>query len=282
MQNKLENIKKLYQQESQEYNGFQSFDTAYLFTNENIADYIKDVKNKKILSIASSGDHYLCCLLNGATNIDLFDINYFSKIIIKLKRAIIENLDYKVFLDFFGIESKKKIFDYEIFTKIIPYLDEETYMYWKYIYETACFEGQHIYDSKLIIPYNYDSESLINAIPYLKEEEYIKLQQILYTIPKINFIHTDINEIDNRLTESYDIMFLSNISMYQKPTYFIKKIKKLSKHMNSLGKIYFAYIYNYQDSDYSAFYNQLLKSSKYESQIVKDSKRIDKIYIYKK
>ena len=77
-------------------------------------------------------------------------------------------------------------------------------------------------------------------------------------------------------------MFLSNISMYQKPTYFIKKIKKLSKHMNSLGKIYFAYIYNYQDSDYSAFYNQLLKSSKYESQIVKDSKRIDKIYIYKK
>ena len=86
MQNKLENIKKLYQQESQEYNGFQSFDTAYLFTNENIADYIKDVKNKKILSIASSGDHYLCCLLNGATNIDLFDINYFSKIIIKVKR----------------------------------------------------------------------------------------------------------------------------------------------------------------------------------------------------
>lgn len=38
----------------------------------------ENLKDKKILTITSSGDHALNCVLNGARNIASFDVNIFS------------------------------------------------------------------------------------------------------------------------------------------------------------------------------------------------------------
>ena len=41
---------------------FQKFDTTYLFTTENIAGYMPPLKDKTVLTVASSGDHFLNAL----------------------------------------------------------------------------------------------------------------------------------------------------------------------------------------------------------------------------
>lgn len=55
-------------------------ESSYLWTNENMYLYDnEDLKDKKVLTVTSSGDHALNAILNGAKNIDSFDINLYSK-----------------------------------------------------------------------------------------------------------------------------------------------------------------------------------------------------------
>lgn len=280
--NHIEEIKALYNNFQKEYTNFEKIDTAYLFTNENIKDYIQDLSSKRVLSIASSGDHYITCLLNGATDVDLFDINYLSKLIIVLKKTAIEYLDYEEFLRFLGITDKEQIFSYDIFKKFYKYLDEESYSYWKKIYEIANNNGHQIYDSNLIVRHNINLST--DTIPYLNEKSYLKLKNILSKTPNTNFICIDINNLEKNLNNKYDVIFLSNINMYQKNTNYIKTVKHLANCLNQNGQIYFAYIYNYGNSNYSLFYDNLLKSQKYESKILISGERKakDKVYILNK
>ena len=73
---------------------------VFLFTNENIADYLKklgNVSGKDVLTVAASGDHAFESFLCGAKNVDTFDINYLQKHVMELKTKMIQKLEYPEF-----------------------------------------------------------------------------------------------------------------------------------------------------------------------------------------
>lgn len=276
--------KNIYTKQRRQSNDFQEIDTIYLFTNEAITEYMPNLEKQNILSVASSGDHYFNALLNGASKVDLFDINYISKLVIYLKKAGFENLDYDEFCIFFGLYNIHHIFDYDLYKTFCKSLNEETYIYWNYLYELAKRRGYSIYESDMISEYHHHTDEVIESNQYFKEEEFLKLKKILTDISDITFIHTDIKELPFLLPESYDSMFLSNIGSYQNNTVFMKTLKKLSKHLNANGKIYFAYLYE-DMTEKDSFYKKLLSSSHYQMESVSsklESCQNHKVYIYSK
>ena len=97
--NKYESLLLNIDSNESEITSFGNFDPSYLWTNEDMKLYPKEnLKGKNILTITSSGDHALNAILNGATNIDSFDVNLFSKYVSALKIAMIKKYGY---YDFF-------------------------------------------------------------------------------------------------------------------------------------------------------------------------------------
>lgn len=282
--NILEQSKNIYYGQASQSNRFESIDTAYLFTNEIITGYMPALEGQNVLAVGSCGDHYFNAKLNGATNVDLFDINYLSKFIIYLKKAGFEYLDYDTFCIFFGLYNIHNIFDYDIFNKFSKYLDDESFIYWKHIYELAKNKGYSIYESELISKFHHQPEEIMTSNRYFNESEFLRLKKLLSDTKEISFIHTDINDLPNLLKDKYDSMFLSNISTYQNNTRFVKLLKRLAKYLHDNGEIYFAYIYS-GVSDKASFYDKLLRSSHYRKEIVHsdlDTCQNHKVYIYKK
>jgi len=63
------------------------YNKVYNFTNENVT-CLKDIysfENSKVLSVVGSGDQYFASILNGAKQVDLFDINPTSYLYFLLK-----------------------------------------------------------------------------------------------------------------------------------------------------------------------------------------------------
>lgn len=276
--------KNIYDGYASKSNSFQSIENAYLFTNEMINGYMPDLSGQDILSVAGSGDQYFNALLNNGNHVDLFDINYISKFIIYLKKAGFENLDYDVFCIFFGLYNIHHIFDYDIYKSFSNAINEEAQIYWNYLYALTRYRGYSIYESDIVSNYHDHTERIIKSNNYFKEEDFLRLKKILSGIPDISFTHTDINDLPSLLRKKYDSIFLSNIGTYQNNTNFIKIIKKLAKHLNENGQIYFAYIYG-NISEKASFYNQLSHSSHYRVETVNsDFKNFqnERVYIYKK
>ncbi len=280
----LEESKKIYTKQRMQNNCFGEVDTAFLFTNEMISGYMKDLEGKSILTVASSGDHYFNALLKGATKVDMFDINYCNKLVIYLKKAGFENLNYDEFCMFFGLYDIHHIFDYDIYKMFHHSLNDEATIYWNYLYELAKHQGYSIYESDIIADYHDHYEEVIEANAYFKEEEFLILKKKLKEIPDISFTHADVNELPFLLHENYNSMFLSNIGTYQKNTTFMKTVRKLSKHLKENGEIYFAYIYE-NPGKKDLFYSKLLNSSHYRVENISsklNGGQAHKVYIYKK
>ena len=148
----------------------------------------------------------------------------------------------------------------------------------------AYHDGYAIYTSNLITNFGCSKREIIEANPYLIKENYNRLKQILLETEPISFLHTDINELHEKITKKYDVMYFSNINIYQRNTTYLKQIKRLSQFVKEGGLLYFAYLHNYPYPLQSQFYDALLKSKKYTAKCLlgKSTSRKDKIYIYKK
>ena len=90
-------------------NYFRNFSKMYIMTTENINGFLNkyDLKDKSVLTVAGSGDQRLNSYLLGAKDVTCFDINPLTELHLKLKDAVIKNLDYDKFLYFFDIYSNK-------------------------------------------------------------------------------------------------------------------------------------------------------------------------------
>lgn len=276
-------VESLYFNNHCRQNKFDAMDTCYLFTNENMNGYIENLEKKEILAVAGSGDFYFNALLYGAAFVDLFDVNYLSKFPISLKKCCIEQLEYEDFLDFLGLHDKKDVLSYSIFKNLCNF-DDESYTFYKNLYDLVSHDGRAIYESKLIAHFDGSEKEIMEANPYLIKENYDKLRKILLEKDAVSFLHTDINTLRDQLNKKYDIMYFSNINIYQRNTIYLKQIKRLSKFLKEDGVIYFAYLHNYSHQPQSLFYDNLLKSHKYMGKVLswETTDRKDKVYIYKK
>lgn len=190
-------------------NNHNAFGHVYLFTNENVADYINrfDMRGKRILSVAAGGDHAFECLLSGASFVDMFDVNYAQKVIVELKSHMIKSLPYEDFMDFFF--DKKHFFDKKIIAPLWKNFSRELslYMDWYYCMGECAPRRMFVYGKSMNPGYDKDKISYLSC-----SEKYAELSN---RIPRVfNFAHRNISDLAGYYNQKYDFILLSNIFDY--------------------------------------------------------------------
>ena len=149
------------------FTDFGEYSRLYLFTTENIKGYLKyfDLNGKNILTPTSSGDHAFESILKGARSVDMFDINKYSKYMVKLKIAAIKALERGEFLEYFLVKynnhNNDYVFNKKTYKKIRKYLDNETKNFFDEAYEIAK-TGFNLRNSSLFYNNRNDERCLRN------------------------------------------------------------------------------------------------------------------------
>ena len=186
---------------------------VFLFANENIQSYLGQMTNmtdKKVLTVAASGDHAFEALLAGAKHVDTFDINFLQKHVMELKSKMIKHLPYSDFMKFFF--DKKHFFDVNIVKPIWETLSSGLRVF-LLMHHRHKYSHLFRYDGAQHPDYRTDMISYVND-----ELAYNELKKIMPD--KINFTRTNIVEITKEFHEEYDIVMLSNIFEYMYPDIF--------------------------------------------------------------
>lgn len=180
----------------------------YGFTNENISEYqnMYDFCNKSVLSVIGSGDQYFNAILNGAKDTHLYDINIIAWYHFVLKYMAIKYLSYEEFCSFFFTNN---LHDVDVYLKLRDCLPKEVKDFFdNLVKQRIKFSSIKINQTVFNL---FSIKDFEKYIPYLKEENYYKLQGMLLNkkLPKC-FIG-DIFKILSKLEDSYDLVLLSNI-----------------------------------------------------------------------
>ena len=218
-------------------NDFGSFSKIYSMTTENIYGFLSnyDLKDKKVLTVAGSGDQRLNAYLMGAKEVTCFDVNPLTLLHLDLKDAAICNINFEKFIKFFGIYSKRygdyyKTLDIRIFEELKNMIREDTYEFFNYIITDSKLNSTNIY---------YEFENEINKLQrmnnYLTPNNYELLRNIIKNKP-IKFINSNITLLPDMLdNEKYDLILLSNISDYTHNLYSSNDLQRYRELINKLS-----------------------------------------------
>lgn len=213
---------------------FNDSSSIYRFTNENISSYFHHLEDKKsILSVVGGGCQIANSLLAGSRNIDVFDISVFPVYFMHLKLASILALNKKEFLEFYFSDDKNVVFSDDYYEKISLYLNGNIKEFWDYLFMFD--DGYDIYNSLLFRSDLVLEKMAILYNPYLQDENYIKLRNILkYDSFNINSSVCDITK--SRIDKKYDLINLSNILSYYYRSDNIEEYVRFLKKNFSLNK----------------------------------------------
>ena len=247
-------------------NNKKRYSKIYMFTNENINAMLKkidihnlNIYNKSILTVASSGDQAFNFILDGASKISLFDINYLTKFYFYFKKALIEKLTYKEFLDFYipKFFNNDAYFSKNTYYKIRDNIeDKESKFFWDYIFNN--YDKESIIS--LFVEESYDKKGLKKSIIYRNkylrnEESYNALKNKITNITNIDFYCFNILEEELETNEKFDFIYLSNIPerIHEDDMLkYLKRVKTLTLNFaNNLkkdGLLAVSYLYYYLDS----------------------------------
>ena len=208
---------------------FEKYSRIYKLTTENICGYLNQInmKDKSILVPAASGDHLLNCILKGANNVDLFDINYYALFMAELKIAAVKSLSKEEFIRYFT--NGRNALSNDIYAKIRPYLNGDALLFWDKVY-TLFPNNNDLKKTNLFMKDNYYEDSLISVNDYLKENNYNYLKEKINIADNKKFINTNVIDLPNKLDKIYDIILLSNIQDYMKFTYHLDYLRSLEKY----------------------------------------------------
>ncbi len=187
---------------------------VYNFTNENVA-CLKDLynfENAKVLTVIGSGDQYFSSVLNGAKEVDIFDINPSAYLYFCLKFFSIRELNYEEFYDFL---IRKNVKNVNVYNKLEQVLPKDVLAYYKYLITNGrqidtCFRQDGVtLLSRINKKYYFDSQNPI--IPYIIKENYYKLQELLKKIKFPRFYPNNIVYLTDKINSNYDVLLLSNV-----------------------------------------------------------------------
>ena len=237
---------------------FYRFRQIYPFTTQNLKEQYKffDLKDKEVLTVEGSGDQILELLLNGATNIDAFDINplteYYTDLKLAAFRSKISKNDYLNFFRYndyprFGIDNHNS-FNYVTFYKISTYLTPESYNFWVELF--ARYEPEQIRRKDYLFSMDESRDRIFeNILNYYDESKFKKLYNLVNKL-EYRHINSDVRNLPKVLTKQYDIIDLSNIIQYIEKMWSIKPLENYRKLMDQLipflkpnGSLIIGYIY---------------------------------------
>lgn len=201
------------------FTDFGEYSRLYLFTTENIKGYLKyfDLNGKNVLAPTSSGDHAFESILKGVRSVDMFDINKYSKYMVKLKIAAIKALERGEFLEYFLVKynnhNNDYVFNKKTYKKIRKYLDNETKNFFDEAYEITK-TGVNLRNSSLFYNNRNDEYRQSKICLYLQPENYNYLKKNIYKLDKSKYYECNLFNLPSKLNKYYDLMMLSNISNY--------------------------------------------------------------------
>ncbi|MEE3342869.1 MAG: DUF3419 family protein [Bacilli bacterium] len=235
-----------------------------MFTSENPNNMTKklNLKDKDVLTITNSGDQALNFILAGAKSIKLFDNNPNSKYIFYLKKALIENLSYQEFLNFFvpGLFNKNEYFSKEKYDLIKDDISiKEVREYWDDIFNNHTSR----YINNIFVNRIYNRKELTKRNNYLaSEKNYNKLKERLKEIKEIEFEEIDILHQIIYVKDKVDFIYLSDILNYipsKSKDEYLKKLKtitlNISNNLKENGIISVSYMHCYLDEYLNALNN---------------------------
>ena len=180
---------------------------VYGFTNENVRVFSNyfDFNDANVLTVLGSGDQYFQAILDGAKNVDVFDINYIAWLHFLLKFTAIRTLSYEEFIQMFIVDNLNNLAIYGKLKNFLP--DEVKYFFDKLISLKRDFSSIKL---RNVI---FDNAK-INNIPYFDSKTYYVLQSLLRNQPIPSFYNCDLLNIKSFTKESYDVALISNIYHY--------------------------------------------------------------------
>lgn len=247
----LEIIKAIFEERFELYDTFKKYGKIYLNTTENIKGILEgmNLKDRKVLSVAGSGDQALNAYFLGAEVVTLFDINPLAFAQAELKFTAAQKLDYEEFYKFF-LPLNGCTLRHEVYKKLSNYLSDETNLFYDYLYNN--YTNIDIF-YKIAHGFYPTISTLERVNAYMGEDNFKELKNKLDG-KEINFIEASLIDLPNNLNNLYDIMLLSNISDSINNIWNINTLKNykryihiLSKHLNKEGIIQCGYIYNSYD-----------------------------------
>jgi len=204
--------------------GFSNYSPAYVLSNENLRWITGRTQQsaKRVLTATGSGDHPIFYRLNGATDVDTFDISYCAKAIMDIKTAALPILSRDEYIALLAaLHVTKNAQSVPAIQQILPRLPRPSA---DFIRNMA---GCQIFSSGLR-PSSYPEH-----IP--TEAEYAKMQA---EIPQpFKFIWTDLESLHARLIGEYDVINLSNIFEYMSEAQIHSVLASLRNHVRPGGKI---------------------------------------------
>ena len=232
---------------------YHSTSFIYKTTNEDMQYYQKYLKNcDRALTVISSSEQVFNQVVEGTSNIDIFDISVFPYYYFTLKRAgILSFSRVDQYCDFFYGDSDVERDDYydDMYDKMRKFLDSDSKQFWDSLF--SFYDWSDIYHSMLFSSEPYTLKRVVNRNKHLQPAEYLKLHD---TISKVNFTPYigDINQLASDLPSSYDIVNLSNISIYQSVVTYQELLGKIP--LKDDGQI-LSYLYQIDDNVRDAFQN---------------------------
>lgn len=232
----------------EECRGF--FGRIYPFTTENINGYLDvfDLENHSLLTVGSSGDQVLNAILKGCRDIQVIDINPYTKYYYYLKAAGVITLNYEDFFLFFrfkdyptAFQDNSKVFSQDLYHKIAPVLkklDFESYLFWEKLFHT--FSPQDI--RRYLFQIDEEKSQTIKTCNFYLQTKnhYHNLKKILATITP-SFINHSI--FTYSFSQSYDNIWLSNIGSYLTKEEIQLLPSILEKGLSPSGKMLASYLY---------------------------------------
>ena len=247
----------------------------YRFTNEDITSYFSHLQNKEnVLTVIGSGGQIINGILAGTRNFDCFDISVFPEYYLYLQLASIQALTKEEYLKYYFSDDREEVFGDDFYDKISPKLFGKYKEFWDTLYMFD--DGYDIYNSLLFRSDPCFKGFTINANPYLQDNNYEKLKNILQTETiRINPVVADINKTS--FDSEYDLVNLSNILAYRFKEEEIEKHIEFMRRFNLTPNGEVIHYFYDMKKDVEEKANQLLSPNGYV-----DSYGKKKVLVYKK
>lgn len=205
---------------------YEKYGSIYIATTANVVDTMKLYKNcNDVLAIGGTGAHCYEAILNGATTVDMFDVNELQKLYFEYMYTAIMHLDYETFIKHFTLANKtsfmhkseiKDLLSEELYNKLVKYLPKDVEFVFSPLYDY--YDSFDLLTSNLFItdhPINLDY--LKRNASFYNEDEYYKLQKILRKENcQIKYKTVSLTDVPSEFDKQYDLIVLDNLLQYYK------------------------------------------------------------------
>jgi len=178
----------------------------WAFSNENVNAFCEDIdfNDKSIIGIGGGGDQALSFLSRGALKYQAFDRREKAVDFLRIKKAMVINLDYEEFIDAFKNKTKTK----KVLKKIENYISGDKEILWlEELNQDKNFVSA-LKETNFFYNHSFGNLKYKNYFPYLKRKEYRRLQG---NISGLKIKRGSLEKEFGKLEDKYDFIYLSNI-----------------------------------------------------------------------